>query len=139
MRLDLAIVEKEIAVLLAANPELAEDEALRLDMIEGETEAFRVLSKLVRQIGETESTIAGLDNYINQLEARKERFEHRKHVFRALIFRLMSIADIRKAQLPEATLSIKASARKVIITDETQIPEPFWRVIREINKALINS
>ena len=139
MKLEIAIIEREIAALLAANPELVDDEALRIDMIEGETDTFKVLSKLVRQVGETEAMNEGIDEYREKLRSRQIRLIRRIDALRSLIFRLMSIANIRKAQLPEATLSIKASPRKVIITDEEKIPEPFWRVIREVNKALINS
>lgn len=139
MKLEIAIVEREIAALLAANPELAEDEVLRIDMIAGETDAFHVLSKLVQQEGETQAAINGIDEYREKLRDRQIRFIHRVDALRSLIFRLMTIADIRKAQLPEATLSIKASPRRVIVTDEKLIPEGFWRVSREIDKALINS
>ena len=139
MKLELAIVEKEIAALLAANPELAEDEALRVDMIEGETDAFKVLSKLVQQLGETKALVEGLTNYQQELITRAHRFDRRFIAIRSLIFRLMTIANIRKAQLPEATLSIKASPRKVIVTDEKLIPEGFWRVHREIDKAGIST
>lgn len=136
-RFDLTLIEREIASLLALCPELAEDESLRVDMIEGETNAFDMLASLVRRIGETEAHVEGITAYCASLKERKARLERRAEALRAGILRLMAAADMRKAELAIATLSRTRTAPKVIITDESIIPEDCWRVRSEPDLAII--
>jgi len=49
----------------------------------------------------------------------------------------MEIAEIRKVELPVATLSIGNKAASVIITDETLLPDNLVRIKREPNKTEI--
>ena len=48
-RIDLATLEREVASLFEAYPELAEDEDLRAGMLEGSTDVMDVLARLVAQ------------------------------------------------------------------------------------------
>jgi len=139
MRLHPAIVQQQIAALLAQYPELVEDEVLRADMIEGETEAFEFLSRLVRHIGETTAFAEGLAGYRNDLGLRIDRLSRREDALRALAFKIMQTADLPKAELPEATLSIRRGNPKVIITDETVVPDEYCRFKREPNKSVIKA
>ena len=116
--IDPMVFEREIANLLVAYPELADDEVLRHDMLEGSTDLFDGLSRLVRQIGETEALAAGNADYVMALKARNARLERRTEAFRRLIFKLMEAASLRKAELASATLSIRAGTPKVVVTDE---------------------
>ena len=56
---------------------------------------------------------------------------------RALMFSALQWADLRKAELPEATLSIRDGVAKVVIVDEAQIPDDFMRIRKEPNKTAI--
>lgn len=136
-RFDITLLEREIASLLALCPELAEDESLRSDMIEGETSAYDALTSLVRRIGEAEAMAEGIATYCASLKERKQRLERRAEALRAGILRLMTAADMRKAELAIATLSRTRTAPKVIITDESIIPEDCWRVKSEPDLAII--
>jgi len=137
--LDPAIVQRQILDLLAANPELHEDEVLRSDMIEGETNAFEFLRELVRRIGSTQATANGTAEYIHELQERKARLDRREASLRKLAFNVMTTAELRKAELPEATLSVRNGQAKVIITDEQQIPPEFFRVKKEPDKIAIKA
>src|SRR5262245_8580308 len=118
MRFDVDTVRQQIANLLVMHPELAEDDVLRADMVEGSTDAHEFLSSLTRKIGEDEAAAAGLEEYRHDLLVRKARLEHRAEVLRALAFKVMQAADLKKVELPEATLSVRNGTPKVIITDE---------------------
>src|SRR6185312_7270998 len=107
MRLDPAFAQQEIANLLLAHPELQEDEVLRADCIEGETSAFEFLSKIVRLIGDNEALAKSTADYIEELRARKDRLTRRQYALRSLIFKVMTAGNLPKAELPEATLSIR--------------------------------
>lgn len=137
--LDLKYVRNEIAVLLAAHPELAEDEVLRADSIEGETSAFEFLSRLVRKIGATQALAGGTAEYIGELQERKARLERREMALRSLIFKVMNTADIKKAELPEATLSVRSGTPKVVLTNEKELPPEFVRIKKEPDKQRIKA
>jgi hypothetical protein len=131
------VVKAQIDNLLAAYPALAEDEILRADMIEGATDAFDLLAKLVACIEETDVLLDGIAARLAEFKERVTRLENRKHGLRSLIFKLMEAADLKKAELPTATLSIRAGAPKVIITDEAALPDLLCRLKREPDKARI--
>jgi hypothetical protein len=145
-RLDVQIIQDQIKQLLFTQPELelAEDEILRADMIEGETDAFEFLGKLVRLVGDAKTLELGIETYIAELRARKDRFERRQMTLRMLIFKVMEIAQLTKAELPEATLSVRQAPRKVIIVDEMEIPDEYLRIVSapdklKIKEALVNN
>ncbi len=137
--LDLKFVRDQIAALLLAHPELEEDEVLRTDSIEGETSAFEFLSRVVRKIGSTQALAGGTAEYIGELQERKARLERREMALRSLIFKVMSAADIRKAELPEATLSMRSGQSKVVIINEKELPDEFMRIKKEPDKQRIKA
>jgi hypothetical protein len=59
---------------------------------------------------------------IAELELRQGRFERREKAMRALHFKIMEAADIKKAELPEATLSIGKPRDRVLINDVQSVP-----------------
>lgn len=122
MRINPQQVQQDIANLLLQYPELAEDDALRADMIEGATEAKELLSQIVRRIGERQSLANAAAEYAKEISERKARMERAVEALRALAFKVMTAADLPKMELPEATLSIRKGTPKVIVTDETALP-----------------
>jgi hypothetical protein len=126
-----------VANLLLLYPDLADDEQLRADMVEGSTDAFDLLREIERRRRETETLIAGLGATLRDLQHRSARLDQRNRAMRELAFRIMSLADLRKVELPEATLSIRAGTPKVIVTDEALIPDMLCRIKREPDKTKI--
>src|SRR3990167_9145048 len=96
MNLNPRIVQQEIANLLLQYPELQEDDQLRVDMIEGETEAFSLLSRIVRKIGENKALSDGIDAYVSELYNRSARIDRRVEAFRLLAFKIMEYGAIKK-------------------------------------------
>ena len=139
MNLDLKYLQDEITALLVAYPELDEDEALRADMLEGSTHMDEFLSVMLRKIGATVALAEGTALYIKELQERKDRLERREQAFRTLIKKVMDAANLKKRELPEATVSIRTGPAKVIITNEQEIPVDFWRVKREPDKTRIGA
>ena len=132
-------VRDEITALLLAWPELEEDEILRADMIEGETQAFAFLSHIVRKIGSNKALLEGTVAYVGELQERIARLDRRDHALRSLIHKIMDAAELRKAELPEATVSIRAGTPKVVIVNEHEIPRDFLRVKTEPDKTRIKA
>lgn len=117
---DVTVLEREFADLVAAYPELAEDEELRTDTIEGETDAYRVLGKIVAIERDANSMALAIGERTKELAARKERYTRRKDAMRALLLRLLKAADLNKVSLPEATVSVSKGRAGVEIVDESE-------------------
>lgn len=104
-----------------------EDDTLIADMIEGETDLFEIMDRLIGRINENTAYARGLDAQIGDLKGRQERFERRVATDRTLIEQAMMIADLAKIERPGATLSLANRGPKVVIETEADIPAEFWR------------
>ncbi|GLK78013.1 hypothetical protein GCM10008171_32670 [Methylopila jiangsuensis] len=137
LHIDAALIEREIAALIDACPEMAEDEQLRADMIEGETDAHGLLSRIIRAA----LWEAAQQDAIKALAAtygkRRDASAKREEALRAMAFRLMQAADLRKVPLPEATLSIARVAPSVIVEDPDALPAELTRTKVEPDKKAI--
>lgn len=130
-------IEREIADLLLLYPELEEDEALRLDTIEGETGALEFLDKLLSGEREADAQSDAIKVRMDALKARKDAAERRKEGIRKLMFRLMNAASLRKVMLAEATLSVRAVPPSLVVTDEAVIPDQFWKEVRTLDRSSV--
>jgi len=129
-------MEAEIATLLHAYPELAEDDELRADTFEG-VGLNDVLSRLVAAAQDAKFTAAAVADRIGELQQRKARFERRNEAMRALLLRVLKASGLPKAVLPEATVSIGKGRDKVEITDEAKLPKWALRVVTSPDKTAI--
>jgi hypothetical protein len=130
-------VQLQVSSLLCDFPELAEDEILRADMIEGSTDLFLLLSQIEEQRQEAVAFVEALNLRIAGIEERKARFERRDKALRKVLFSLLQNAGLPKAELALATLSVRAGTPKVIITDEQALPDALCRFKREPDKIKI--
>lgn len=131
IRIPPEVIRVQISNLLLQYADLAEDEVLRADMIEAETNAYEYLDGLVKQIEDAKAMAEGTAERIKELAERKARFERRQEALRELALQIMSVADLRKVERPCATLSIRAIPPKVIITDEAALPDIACKFIRK--------
>lgn len=140
-RLDPHFVRAQIESLRVTHPSIWEDgddETLML-ALESETELREFLIAVVRQMCEADALAEGTDIELAHIKTRRQRFEQRSEAMRALTFRLMNAAEVRKMVLPQRTLSIRAGQPRVIITDETALPENCVRIKREPDKIAIKN
>jgi hypothetical protein len=138
-RLDPAIIQHEVDNLRAAYPELAEDDYVLA--LGSETDLLDFLAAMVKRERRDKAHIAGIDAEIDvtidELSARKRRFERRIEGQRKFVFRLMEHAGLRKLELDTATVSIRKGPAKVIVTDENALPENCFRIKRTPNLTFI--
>lgn len=138
MQLDPFIVKQQIAAVIAANPELQDDEVLRADMLEGETDAFSLLTQIVRRIEDTKALIDGTKGRLDELKARKDRFGLRVDGLRSLAMQIMEAADLTKAELPEATISVRKGAIQLVgDADPASLPDDLCKIKRDLDRAAI--
>jgi hypothetical protein len=55
------------------------------------------------------------------------------------MLQLLQAAHLRKLELPECTLSIRIGVPRVIIVDETEIPDEFCRIVSSPDKTKIKA
>lgn len=137
--LDVQLIELEIQRLVEEFPDLADDEDLRVDMVEGSTAAYDVLDRILTKMRESEADADGITIRMNRLDARKTAAVGRKEAMRRLALRLMTAGDLKSVKLPEGTLSRVKGRESVEVTDETSLPE--WafsvKVDRRASKTAI--
>lgn len=129
LQADVANVLADIDALLAAYPELADDADLRADMLEGETDAFNVLTRLLSIERDADSLAKAIASRISDLQSRKARAEKRKDAMRVLMLRVMQAAGIQKAPLVEATVSVSKGRDSVDVVDVNKLPK--WAYVTE--------
>lgn len=123
IRFDLTASQVVSVMDMLAQIGVDDDDRLVLDTLEGETDLFAMLSKLLAQVEDDEGTVATLKE---QIEARRFRIasaEARIARGRAMIGTLMDFAQQDKIVLPEATLSRRTVAAKLEVADKEAVPQ----------------
>ena len=130
---------KAVSALLQNIPD--GDDELREDMIEGETDFKEIVSYILRRTDDDLILVNGIAARIDELKDRAERLKERSKKRVASIEAAMLIADVKKLELPDATVSQKKVPPKIHITDEALIPSKFWKRSdpRLDRKALIDA
>lgn len=134
---DVDMLKRTIELLLERYPELKEDEELKNDMLEGSTDFHETMERLLRKTQDSIYLAKACQDAERDIHARRTRFEKRVEFGRELMKRLMEAADKRKLEFPTATLSLMNTAPQVVITNEDELPEEFFRIKKEPNKTLI--
>ncbi len=132
-------IKQQIHNLILQNPELAEDDVLRADMIEGSSDLHEVLALLLDRMRESEALAEAITARIKSMQERRARIEGREVSLRALMFSLMEAADLRKVELPEATLSFRNTPPKLVVVDEAKIPSMFFEQKPVLDKVHLKS
>ena len=132
-------VIKEINALMAEFPQLAEDEELLLDTLEGNTRFNEIMERFLSAMRENETLAEAISQRIGKLRERLTRVTHRAQFYRALMHRLLERSGVKSVALPEAKVSVVNSPEKVIVTDESVIPDAFCRITKEPNKTAIKN
>jgi hypothetical protein len=140
VHLDANAIIQQITSLLLDYPDLADDEVLRADMVEGSTELVEFLRRLERARQEAATNSEALSLNIKDLKARQHRFDRRQEAMRMLALKLLFAAGATKPiEFPEATYSMRTVPPSVIITDEDALPDAACRFKREPDKTAIKS
>lgn len=70
----------------------------------------------------------GLNLYINDLTARRDRLSRGADGLKGLLLKLMSTANLPTLPLPEATVSVRAGNTSVSITDIDELPQGYFEI-----------
>lgn len=137
LALDAAKLASEIQHMLIAYPDLADDEELRLDTLEGETDFHRIMSRLNDHRLEAKAMRAGMRDRRADLSERDRRWERREDFISRLMRQLLTAAKQERVVLPEATVSLTSGRDGVDIIDADELPQGFYTLVRQPDKAAI--
>lgn len=138
MRINTQFLQMQISNLVLEYPELQADEVMRADTLEAETEIKEVLTAILHANDEDEFLLTGIEARQKELREREERLQRRYAGRRALILKIMQWADLKKMELPEATLSQRVGQRKVLgDPDVSLLPEELIKITRTPDRTKI--
>lgn len=135
--LDTQFLKAEIAKLIDANPELAEDETLLEDMLVGSTEIEPVLSKLVSKRSYAAAMSDACKKVASDASERGARFARQAEAVKELAQSVLNAAGLQKITLPEATLSISKPRTSVNVIDVNELPQGTFTTERKADKAAL--
>jgi hypothetical protein len=130
MRLDLEIKNAAYAIeaLLRAFPELAEDEELLADTIEGCTDADAVMSRIALRIREEEQQVRAMKHLATVYKERAEDAENRKQALRRAAFALLSRTGLETWKRPEGTFYLVPPRASVDVHTPEEVPSQLCTV-----------
>jgi hypothetical protein len=110
--------------LIEANPDV--DERTLAETLEGATNLKEIIGCVIRSALEDERLAEALSRRIDEMRERLERIGNTAMRKREVALAAMEEADIEKVLEPDFTVSIRAAPLSVVITNESDIPKPFW-------------
>lgn len=126
--------------LLQSMAELIVDDETAEIIIDTETALPDAIAAALNRIDVIESHAEALSGAVARMEARKSRFAANVATLRRSIQSAMETVNLRKLELPVATLSLRTTPRAVVIVDADQVPAIYKRHPPPVpDKALIKS
>jgi hypothetical protein len=130
VKIDAELVRSRIEALKVTYPDLVEDAELLASTVEGETDFHAVLDRVLDAFLDTVSMKASIADRMSALKERGERFDRKAEALKGLAHGMMEAAEQRKIILPQATLSIMAGRKRVVVDDVDALPQGFVKVER---------
>jgi hypothetical protein len=123
----------KVAALLALLEQqgFGDDDDIILTAIEGETDAFEAVSKVLRLIAEDEARSDALRALEGQYSARRARYDERVKFARLALLKFMQDFGLKRIERPEATLSISKPQQRVAYATDFE-PESLPVDLRKI-------
>lgn len=119
--------------LLADIPDI--DEMTLSDTLEGATDLQERILAICNAALWAEAIAEAIKSRVEDLAARRKRYEDRGASLRALALWAMQEAGLPKLQAPDLTVSIGKPRASVLITDEKAVPLEFVDYTPRIRKA----
>jgi len=123
--------------LVAIEPDMAADEGLLFDTLDGETDAVDQLRRILRHGIEASVFAEALKRHIDVLKQRKARFEAREDACRAAVREAMDALGLTRLQSPDFTASIIPGRPRVVVPDVDALPDAFVRTTVEPDLSAI--
>tara|TARA_R110000868_G_C10823881_1_gene758835 strand:+ start:717 stop:1223 length:507 start_codon:yes stop_codon:yes gene_type:complete len=121
--------EAEAARSLLANIRdvIGDDEDAAADAVEGQTGFKEAVIRVTERLAEIEAIAEAIATRRERLGARSARLTAQSEAIRTALSAALDHAGVKRIELPSATISLKATPPKIIVTDEAAIPTEFWK------------
>ncbi len=117
------------------------DDDLLVDALETLTEETAAVREAIvgvaRKAREAEALADMAKRMARDTAERQKRFEARAEQLRGLVFAALDALGEKKIEAADLTISLRAGQPAVIVTDETKIPDQYWRTERKISLSAI--
>jgi len=123
--------------LLALDADMAEDEALFADTLDGQTDVLDQLRAIIRHGIDAELFADALDRHMKILQQRRSRFEARGDACRSAVRDAMETLELKSLLAPDFTVSIVPGRPRVVVSDMALLPERYVRTKSEPNLLAI--
>lgn len=124
--------------LLSSDPEIADDETLLFDTLDGEGgNAMDVIRAVIRAHLEAKQNAEAADIRIANLRDRRDRLRRKAEAFREAARGAMDALELTRIPDPEFTAAIGHAQASVVVTDEGLLPDHCVRIKREPDKSAI--
>jgi hypothetical protein len=117
--------------------EVADDEALRQDLLEGETGFYEIIDKVLDHRQEALGMASMTKERATGMKLRIDRYESRAEAMTKLIMNLMEVAGVERVERPEATISRTKGRESVEITNVDDLPQGTFAIERKPDKKAI--
>lgn len=124
--------------LIAVDPTIVEDLELFQDTLDGEAgNAIDILADMVRAALDAETMSEALKARAATMAARSSRLERRNAALRKAVLDTLVAINLPRLVREDFTASFGPGRQKVLITDETALPDTLMRITRTPDKELI--
>jgi hypothetical protein len=139
-----AAVERAMSAamsLIASLGDDAEDEILKMDVLQGETDALEIVRKLIRVALEAEAMVEAVEARTADLNVRAARFAAQAERARNTARDMLEALEVKRLVSEDFTVSLKALPPKVIAPEPEKLADEFVRVVttRTADKPLIKA
>lgn len=139
LQVDIAAFKAHVSALLEKYPELADDEELRADTFEGETELHPLVKRLIRMVQEAEAMASAIKSIKQDNADRQARYERKSEGARTLLKSLLLASDLDKVTLPEATVTVTKPRTRCVVDDLNELPQGFFETVRKARTSEIKA
>lgn len=137
--MNIQIQTQEIARIANMLHEMCgDDERVYVDMLEGETDLHKLVTRLYDGIANDTGMVAGIKARQADLSERKGRIEARIDAQKRAVVSLLQAGKVNKLELPEATYSVRDGKPKLTVVDDAAVPAEYQRTKIETDKTAIN-
>lgn len=106
-------------------------------LVESECDVLERMRRIIRAARHTEAQAKALAEMQAEMRDRKARLDRKADSLRDACKWAMGELGLKKLEAPDFNVSLSAGRAPLIISDETALPDEFFRVKREADKTVI--
>lgn len=133
-------LEQAMSSMQAARDRMSvqSDDDTLAELMATETDVYTLLHAVIRAAMEAGAMVDMSKARLEDLQIRRKRYEARRDTLRGVAFAVMDALDEKKVEAADFTASIGKARAGLIVTDETEIPDEYWKIERKLDRAKLS-